>query len=368
MNSNSNDCDIAAERMASEEFLESVQSVIESDNIPKTYKCLVCNRAFKKETLYNEHLLTQTCISDNHRTNCIRCRIFFDTRTDLAAHILTPEHRVGITNYIKKTIEEKQKRAQGKSNISVSGKTNSEETKKKRILNKLDILNSVDSALSDEEKQQIRNIVENSSSIKSKSVTAVPIPTIPDNTIKIIYSNGHQEIFEGVKLSVNNKSYILTDLPKTSVAPVAPIAPIVDPIAENVSKPFQRIQASPIQVVGDISPSLMETATVPSPYQKKVLQFLKLNAENPDRKGAFFKLLMKSQAKHEDAFVGFVKMVNRMSSISAEAKADYIAALADFEAFLIGLASRGQPKYNDMDIFHVVSLINSSGSSQSISV
>jgi len=207
-------------------------------------------------------------------------------------------------------------------------------------MNKLDISIIYIHLLNDAERTQIREIVENSvtknisinnskNGIKNKYS-----PQIPDNTIKITYSDGNTDTFENVKITSSNMTTSNMSSSNMTTSNMT---------TSNISLPQQNI---PIVI------------KEPTTYQKQVLSFLKKCQNDADRKGAFLKLLMKSQKKHQDAFDGFTTLINRVSGISADAKADYISVIADFEAFLIGLAARGQKTYNDMEIFHLVSLIN----------
>lgn len=345
------------EEQAKRDFLDGIVLNMDSRrsiNVHNIYTCETCNKKFPKEDTFNLHLLKQPCIPQQNRTNCIKCGLFFATRTDLVSHILTPEHRIGINNYINNAITSKSinknnnisKTSNNVSNPTNVLKKNPAEEKKKKILNKLDILNSVDFALNDEDRTQIRSIVENSVSKNistntnntNKNITTSTnrnIPYIPENTIKITYASGDVDVFENVRISSN--TIVNNNLP-----------PLNNITTVNVNANANTNSEKKIDI----------PQKEPTTYQKQVLQFLKKYQNNTDRKGAFLKLLMKSQKKHEDAFDGFTTLINRVSGISPEAKADYISVIADFEAFLIGLASRGQKTYNDMDIFHLVSLIN----------
>lgn len=365
------------EEQAKRDFLDGIVLNMDSRksiNVHNIYTCDTCNKKFPKEDTFNLHLLKQPCILQQNRTNCTKCGLFFATRVELVSHILTPEHRIGINNYINNALTSKstiKNNNISKSTNNVSNnisnpttnvlKKNPIEEKKKKILNKLDILNSVDFALNDEERTQIRSIVENSVSknistnmsnscnSNTKNITTstnrnIPrnIPYIPENTIKITYSSGDIDVFENVRISSN--TIINNNLPPLN----------------NISSAIPNTTNSSSNITTTKNSEKQQEVILkePTTYQKQVLQFLKKCQNDTDRKGAFLKLLMKSQKKHQDAFDGFTTLINRVSGITPEAKADYISVIADFEAFLIGLAARGQKTYNDMEIFHLVSLIN----------
>ena len=379
-NSNiSSELELQLEEQAKRDFLEGIKLDSELRKCkltPNNYNCNVCNKHFIKEDAYNTHRLKQPCISQQNRTNCSRCYLFFATRAELVSHILTQEHRNGITNYINSVMTSKTNNTGGAAGSNPNSTTraanippkimnqkNPADEKKRKIMNKLDILNSVDFALNDEERTQIRSIVENSltknisiSKSASTSATKPKIPSMPDNTIKITYATGDVDVFENVRISSN--SIINSNMPPLNLTSQIPnnFNGVVNKLPANTgaAPPLTNSQLGK-EVSKEVSKEVIKE---PTKYQMQVLQFLKKYQNDKDRKGAFLKLLMKSQKKHEDAFDGFTTLINRVSGITPEAKTDYISVIADFEGFLIGLAARGQKTYNDMDIYRLVSLIN----------
>ena len=379
--------ELELEEQAKRDFLEGIKLDSELRKCkltPNNYNCNVCNKHFIKEDAYNTHRLKQPCISQQNRTNCSRCYLFFATRAELVSHILTPEHRNGITNYINSVMTSKTNNTGAAAGSNPNSTTraanipakivnqkNPADEKKRKIMNKLDILNSVDFALNDEERTQIRSIVENSltkniSISKSASTSAAKpkIPSMPDNTIKITYATGDVDVFENVRISSN--SIINSNMPPLNLTSQIPnnFNGVVNKLPANTGAASQLTN---LQLGKEVSKEVnkevskevsKEVIKEPTKYQMQVLQFLKKYQNDKDRKGAFLKLLMKSQKKHEDAFDGFTTLINRVSGITPEAKTDYISVIADFEGFLIGLAARGQKTYNDMDIYRLVSLIN----------
>ena len=75
-------------------FQEKAMEILQSGN----KKCKWCERSFKDEKLYQKHILHQTCIKPNYRTNCIVCEIMFETKKELELHQLTMEHFAKVCN------------------------------------------------------------------------------------------------------------------------------------------------------------------------------------------------------------------------------------------------------------------------------
>lgn len=75
-------------------FQEKAMEILESGN----KKCKWCERSFKDEKLYQKHILHQTCIKPNYRTNCIVCEAMFETKKELELHQLTMEHFAKVCN------------------------------------------------------------------------------------------------------------------------------------------------------------------------------------------------------------------------------------------------------------------------------
>jgi len=81
--------------------LETATENLLSVNITPKLTCSYCDKQFKKQNLYDVHVLKQPCVLSVYRTNCIICNMIFKKREEYELHTLSDVHLnniYGLTN------------------------------------------------------------------------------------------------------------------------------------------------------------------------------------------------------------------------------------------------------------------------------